>query len=161
MKLISQNLFLSNDTNEISRIWGLIYNLNNHKNILEYLRDNFFEVERDAYLVVNKFYQNIESEESIDKYIKFTNELDFFLNNESRLWKNQIGEKIKEKELREYYEYIISEIDNEMKNFEILRKYWPEEILDNYFIILENIRKEVKAFLKKDEEDELTNQLKE
>ena len=31
LKLISQNLFLSNDNNEISRIWGLIYNLNHMK----------------------------------------------------------------------------------------------------------------------------------
>jgi len=106
LKLRPQNLFFSNDINEISRIWGLIYNLNSHKLILDYLRDNFFEVERDCYLVVNKLYQNIENEESIDKYMKFTNDLDFFLNNESRLWKNQIGEKIKEKELRKYYEYI-------------------------------------------------------
>ena len=80
MKLISQNLFINNDTNEIGRIWGLIYNLNNHQMMLEYLRDNFFEVERDTYLVINQFYQTIDNEENIDKYCKFTNKLSFFLN---------------------------------------------------------------------------------
>jgi hypothetical protein len=160
LKLISQNLFMSNDNNEISRIWGLIYNLNHHQKMLEYLRDNFFEVERDTYLIVNQFYQTINNEENIDNYLKFTNDLDFFLNNESRLWKNQIGEKIKSNELKDYYEYIITEIDNEMQNFEKLRLYWPEDILDQYFITLENIREEVKVFLKQDEEDKLINQLK-
>jgi hypothetical protein len=161
MKLISEDLFYSNDTNEIGRIWGLIYNLINNQLILEYLRDNFFEVERDTYLVINEFYQKINDEENIDKYCKFTKELDFFLNNESRLWKNQIGEKIKDNELRETYEYIIKEIDNEMQNFEKLKDYWPENILEQYIMTLENIRKEVKMYLKKDEEDEITNQLKE
>ena len=161
LKLISKNLFFSDDTNEISRMWGLIYNLNNNQIMLDYLRDNFYEVERDTYLVVNQFYKNINDEESIDKYCKFSHDLEFFLNNESRLWKYQIGEKIEEKEYREYYEYLIKEIDNEMQNFEKLRGYWPQNILDNYFLILEEIRNEVKVYLKKDEEDEILNQLKE
>ena len=33
--------------------------------MLEYLRDNFFEVERDTFLIVNQFYQSINNEEII------------------------------------------------------------------------------------------------
>jgi hypothetical protein len=44
LKLISQNLFLSNDNNEISRIWGLIYNLNHHEKMLEYQEITFLKL---------------------------------------------------------------------------------------------------------------------
>ena len=54
--------------------------------MLNYFKINFFEFERDTYFIVNQFYQNINSKEDIDKYHKFTKELDFFLNKESRLW---------------------------------------------------------------------------
>ena len=69
--LISQNLFINEETNAISRMWGLIYNLNSNKIMLHYLKNNFFEVGRDTYLVINQSYQNIN--------YKFTKELDFFL----------------------------------------------------------------------------------
>jgi hypothetical protein len=62
--------------------------------MLEYLRDNFFEVERDTFLVVNQFYQSINNEENIDNYCKFTNDLDFFLNNESRFGKIRLEKKL-------------------------------------------------------------------
>ena len=159
--LISQNLFINEETNEISRIWGLIYNLNSNKIMLEYLKDNFFDVERDTYLVVNKFYQDIDKEENIDKYCNFSKELDFFLNKESRLWKYQIGEKIKNNEKKEYYKYILNEIGKEIYDYnKKLRSYWPEESLDEYQRILDNIKEDVNMYLRKDEENELTNQLK-
>ena len=47
-----------------------------------------------------------------------------------------------------------------MQNFEKLRLYWPNDILEGYFETLEKIREEVKEFLKQDEEDELINQLR-
>ena len=47
-----------------------------------------------------------------------------------------------------------------MQNFEKLRLYWPNDILEGYFETLEKIREEVKEFLKQDEENELINQLR-
>ena len=47
-----------------------------------------------------------------------------------------------------------------MQNFEKLRLYCPDDILDGYFTTLEKIREEVKEFLKHDEENELINQLR-
>jgi hypothetical protein len=129
--------------------------------MFEFLKDNFFEVERDTYLVVNQLYQKIDNEKNIDNYCKLTKDLDFFLNKESRLWKHQIGETIKNNEKKEYYEYILNEINNEIHNYKKLHGYWPEENIDEYYEILDEIKEEVEMYLRRDEENELTNQLKE
>ena len=136
-KFLSSNLFLTNNS-IVPKIWTLLFSFNNNSEILKYIIDNLLPFEKDIfYIIKNNFYDSLNEKYQIENNIKFTEQMNFFYNEESFLWRNLIGKQLeKGLKVEEYNNYKLK-VEKELSNIEKLRDfYWPEENINDYKKIL-------------------------
>ncbi len=99
-KFLTSNLFLTN-ISIIPKIWTLLFSFKKDYNTLGYIIANLLPLEREIFFIIKEnFYDKINDVSQISDYIEFTNNTNFFYNENNFLWNNLIEEKFK-KDLRE------------------------------------------------------------
>ena len=138
-KFLTSNLFLTN-ISIIPKIWTLLFSFKKDSNTLEYIIANLLPLEREIFFIIKEnFYDKINDISQISDYIEFTNNTNFFYNENSFLWKNLIGEKFKKDLREEEYKSLIKKVEEELANLDKLKEFsWPEENIEKFKNILTN-----------------------
>ena len=149
-KFLFSNLFLNNKNSIIPKIWTLLLSFNEDSELLEYIIDNLLPFEKDIfYIIKNNYYDTLNRKYQIEDYIKFTEKMNFFYNEESFLYRDLIG-RLLQTELRdEQFKNYETKIENEILNIEELREFsWPEESINEYLQILKSQQDKLKEMIK-------------
>ena len=136
-KFFTSNLFLANKS-VIPKIWTHLFSFQNDSNILKYIIANLLTFERDIfYIIKNGVYDILNDKTQIKDFIEFTDKTNFFYDEQSFLWKDLIGEKLRNDLKEQEYKNLIIKIEKELSNIEILKKFsWPEESITKYKEVL-------------------------
>ena len=136
-KFLTSNLFLTNYS-IIPKIWTFLFSFKNDSNTLEYIIANLLPIEKEIFLIVKEYiYDKINDISQIDDYIEFTNKTSFFYNENSFLWKDLIGEKLKKNLREEEYKSLIKKVEEEISNLDKLKNFsWPEQNIEKFKNIL-------------------------
>ena len=164
-KFLISNLFFTNNS-IIPKIWTLLFSFKNDSNILKYILENLLPFERDIFYVIkNSFYDALNDKTQIKYFIEFTNKTNFFYDEQSFLWKDLIGEILRNDLKEEEYKNLIVKIEKELSNLEIFKDFkWPEEDINKYQEVLnkylekinEKIETEKKSIAIKNAENKLS-----
>ena len=145
MILESNNFFINDSYNLISRIWSLIINLTDkYSNVLEYFKESFIFLETDVLKIFEFLYDNLDKN-PLDNLIKNISDISFFCDSESMLWKykNLINKFEEENENNnKFYDYFklnnvdvddeLTLIKNELNKLPNLSIYFEEKKCDIY-----------------------------
>ena len=151
-RLESLNFYYNNLSNLISRIWPIIYNFGNNGNFINYLEKSFVYLEGNAIKNLTKLHNNISDEKSIDKIIKKLNNIRFFCNNSSILWKYRYGIKESKINIVEYKKEL-NQCETEIKKLQTLKDIWEKDEIIKYQNKLNEIYLNLIAKRNKEKED--------
>ena len=157
-KFTSSSMFKSSNS-LVSKMWSILFSFSydKYKVIFNYLIDNFQELEKEILNIIQKeFFDCLDDTSKIANYINFTQKLHFFFNEDSFLWKSLLEENIIKKDWRaEQFISELSKIRKEIDDLSILTNFnWPQEKINKYFQILQDIKIRINDIKKGKEIDE-------
>ena len=157
-KFTSSSMFLSCNS-LVSKMWSILFSFSydKYKIIFNYLIDNFQELEKEILSIIQtEFFNCLDNASKITNYINFTQKLQFFFKEDSFLWKSLLEETIINKDTRaEQFTQLLSKIRKEIDDLSILSNFnWPQEKINKYIQILQDIKLKINDIKKGKEIDE-------
>ena len=138
-KFLSTNFFLER-SGILARIWTFLYSLKLNSKVLSFLTSNFLLPEKTFYdIILNDFYLQINQIKDINKFLDFSNKINFFYQEDSFLWMDLIEQKIPSNQPQDYYKKQLEKINEEISNLSILKNY--KSLKEQYSIFYDNLDK--------------------
>ncbi len=153
-QFLTTNFFLER-SGILARIWTFLYSLKLNSEVLSYLLSNFLAPEKTFYdIILNDFYLQINQIKDINKFLDFSNKINFFYQEDSFLWMDLIEQKIPSNQPQDYYNKQLEKINEEISNLSILKDYKSlKEQYSFFYDKLDKKKDEINKKLKYNEDE--------